>query len=399
MADLKGRVKNEPNGHQEILELLPWYLNGTLGADERARVQGHLQECATCRYEMDEMKGLQSAVLQEVPDLSEVLLQEALDTVRGRPATAEQPTARQAEKPVKERRFFLRPRLAFSFSMLMVIILAVGVYLGTLWSHAPGATGDLTNPNELGARIVNGYVVVGKQFLQQGTYTTLLGNQPIAKEDFTLEKDGNDVLRLSSTINSVERSGAGKTASQELSMSSDYRPSSYLITGNLVYQGNRAEAAISKDQAMMIHSGQDENLRRQVDLQGFPVLSDFSTMSQFELIHRVIVKQLDQGVAADQILLTDLAPQALRVGKMHLVSVDQAFLESPSGTVSTTRYRLKEESDDGTLLIELYATSKDELVAVYMPKQESLHTTAGLFAYRSDLYKDGLTEPTSTAPF
>jgi hypothetical protein len=35
-----------------IADLFPWYLNGTLGGRERQRVEGHVQECSTCRDEL-----------------------------------------------------------------------------------------------------------------------------------------------------------------------------------------------------------------------------------------------------------------------------------------------------------------------------------------------------------
>ncbi|NJO35342.1 MAG: hypothetical protein HC869_21895, partial [Rhodospirillales bacterium] len=35
--------------------LLPWYLNGTLGDAESRQVAGHLQSCAACRSELDEL--------------------------------------------------------------------------------------------------------------------------------------------------------------------------------------------------------------------------------------------------------------------------------------------------------------------------------------------------------
>lgn len=34
---------------RRIADLFPWYLNGTLGANERRRVDAHLRECSTCR--------------------------------------------------------------------------------------------------------------------------------------------------------------------------------------------------------------------------------------------------------------------------------------------------------------------------------------------------------------
>jgi anti-sigma factor RsiW len=38
--------------HQEIDELLPWFANGTLEDEERARVERHLIACETCRREL-----------------------------------------------------------------------------------------------------------------------------------------------------------------------------------------------------------------------------------------------------------------------------------------------------------------------------------------------------------
>jgi len=39
------------SSHQEVLELLPWFVNGTLGGSDLARVEAHLQECGACREE------------------------------------------------------------------------------------------------------------------------------------------------------------------------------------------------------------------------------------------------------------------------------------------------------------------------------------------------------------
>ncbi|HUE79360.1 MAG TPA: zf-HC2 domain-containing protein [Sphingomicrobium sp.] len=41
------------SSHEQILQLLPWYTNGTLDANERAGVEAHLADCADCRAEAD----------------------------------------------------------------------------------------------------------------------------------------------------------------------------------------------------------------------------------------------------------------------------------------------------------------------------------------------------------
>ncbi|MCP4660775.1 MAG: zf-HC2 domain-containing protein [bacterium] len=39
---------------RQIIELLPWYLNGSLSPEEDRRVRGHLKDCAGCRAELGE---------------------------------------------------------------------------------------------------------------------------------------------------------------------------------------------------------------------------------------------------------------------------------------------------------------------------------------------------------
>ena len=49
------------NAHDESMRLLPWLLNGTLDADERAFVEGHLKDCTRCRSELETLRGVQAA--------------------------------------------------------------------------------------------------------------------------------------------------------------------------------------------------------------------------------------------------------------------------------------------------------------------------------------------------
>jgi hypothetical protein len=44
------RLRGSP--HERVQQLLPWYVNGTLEADEAAVVETHLAECAECRAEL-----------------------------------------------------------------------------------------------------------------------------------------------------------------------------------------------------------------------------------------------------------------------------------------------------------------------------------------------------------
>ncbi len=53
--------------HAEITMLLPWYVNGTLGAADRDRVLEHLSSCAECREDVSLCMDMQASVQQAEP--------------------------------------------------------------------------------------------------------------------------------------------------------------------------------------------------------------------------------------------------------------------------------------------------------------------------------------------
>jgi anti-sigma factor RsiW len=58
---MNGRViRFEGPVHAQADRLLPWYVNGTLQADERAQVEQHLVECPSCQQEADWLRAVQS---------------------------------------------------------------------------------------------------------------------------------------------------------------------------------------------------------------------------------------------------------------------------------------------------------------------------------------------------
>jgi hypothetical protein len=57
--------------HEEILELLPWFINESLGGKERDRVMVHLRECPECRKERDHLQTIEAFVKESdvvIPD-------------------------------------------------------------------------------------------------------------------------------------------------------------------------------------------------------------------------------------------------------------------------------------------------------------------------------------------
>ena len=59
---MTGRVLQfDPAAHKVADALLPWFVNGTLDADEAEFVQRHLDECTRCQHEAEWLRGLQAA--------------------------------------------------------------------------------------------------------------------------------------------------------------------------------------------------------------------------------------------------------------------------------------------------------------------------------------------------
>ena len=48
--------------HKDIVELIPWYTNGTLGAGDRARIEKHMNECLPCRAALREEQRLRRLI-------------------------------------------------------------------------------------------------------------------------------------------------------------------------------------------------------------------------------------------------------------------------------------------------------------------------------------------------
>jgi len=54
--------------HREVVDLLPWYVNGTLPEQHRARVEAHLRDCLPCNAALREERKL-SGLLRDQDDL------------------------------------------------------------------------------------------------------------------------------------------------------------------------------------------------------------------------------------------------------------------------------------------------------------------------------------------
>lgn len=69
---------------QELRELLPWYANGTLTEEERAKVTAHLARCARCQRELRELQHIKELValsVERVPEPSEELFAQTIERI------------------------------------------------------------------------------------------------------------------------------------------------------------------------------------------------------------------------------------------------------------------------------------------------------------------------------
>lgn len=66
----EGGCDNMKTDCQPTVELLPWWLNGSLDADERRSVETHLASCADCRRELASTKDAWMVLTQHIPSMS-----------------------------------------------------------------------------------------------------------------------------------------------------------------------------------------------------------------------------------------------------------------------------------------------------------------------------------------
>jgi Putative zinc-finger len=125
--------------HQEIIELLPWYVNATLNPGERQRVQDHLaggcSECAREIKSLTAMRQAEVALANEAPEPSPFLLNRALaqieDQERGRPQDSTQKEGEFRRRMTAFREAWW-PKTPVFARMALAAQLALVVVLGTV---------------------------------------------------------------------------------------------------------------------------------------------------------------------------------------------------------------------------------------------------------------------------
>ncbi len=118
--------------HAELTMLLPWYVNGTLGAADRERVLEHLSSCADCREEVSLCMDMQASVQQAgpTPILPATTAEQILDARKIRGAGIARWT---------------RPQL---WSAAAAVVLVVMLSVSALAPGIRSATSDQAVPNQ-----------------------------------------------------------------------------------------------------------------------------------------------------------------------------------------------------------------------------------------------------------
>jgi hypothetical protein len=122
-----GRRNSAACGQQEISALLPWYVNGTIGEQDRQRVDAHLILCASCRDDLARERlicrnmTVETAV-EHMPAASLKRLQARLDGVTAAPADAEPRADAPAQLSAAQ-----KPRRSAAWQAAMAASIAVAV--------------------------------------------------------------------------------------------------------------------------------------------------------------------------------------------------------------------------------------------------------------------------------
>src|SRR5262249_28009425 len=147
--------------HQEIIESLPWYVNGTLSQTERAEIAQHLAAgCRECTQEVASLTALRKAVVavgDQAPEPSAYLLNRALAQIEDYERTRSQAENRQKEKAGSSPRWLAEmsaiwgrktpvfARVALAAQMALVV--AVGTVAVYQYTHPQVEYRPLTNPS------------------------------------------------------------------------------------------------------------------------------------------------------------------------------------------------------------------------------------------------------------
>jgi len=133
--------------HDGISELIPWYVNGTIGAIDRQKLDAHFLSCAACRDEMLEERRIHQAMsadsgVEYMPAASFKRLQARIDEDEGSMASAPRaPVSRFSRAAPASRVQRHTPRQRLIAASIAVLAVAVSLVSADKWYRLGGWEG------------------------------------------------------------------------------------------------------------------------------------------------------------------------------------------------------------------------------------------------------------------
>lgn len=175
--------------HQEIVESLPWYVNGTLSQPERTEIAQHLATgCRECAQEVASLTALRKAVVavgDHAPEPSPYLLNRALAQIEDYERTRAQTESEQKEKPGSLSRWVAAMSAVWGRQTPVFARAALAVQMALLLAVGSLAVYQYTHPREVP------YVTLGHP-VGQGTGATIgvIFNENASEREIRQTLDG-----------------------------------------------------------------------------------------------------------------------------------------------------------------------------------------------------------------
>ena len=134
--------KQPHSEHQDIWEMLPWFVNGRLAEVDRRRVESHVRQCDTCSAEIELQRQLERVMaadsgVEPMPTAGLNRLRQriaALDASSpADPLAPATPPGLPAQTPQTARRTYHRSAMAASAA---AVAITLGILTAAGWNHA-----------------------------------------------------------------------------------------------------------------------------------------------------------------------------------------------------------------------------------------------------------------------
>ncbi|HWS63911.1 MAG TPA: zf-HC2 domain-containing protein [Steroidobacteraceae bacterium] len=225
------RIENTAAEHQEIGELLPWFVNGRLSETDRQRVDAHLRVCETCTEELAAQQRIYSVMsvdagVERMPVAGLNRLRTRIESLDDAvPAPAAPDEAARSEAPAGSSLRQRRGAIAASIALT-----AVGALAALLWNQherriAPAnyytVTTTVPQPANTAIRAVFAPTVTLSELqellddahlrivsgpTEAGVYSLAMSGSPSA--DWSLQRlRGHEVVRFAESVVATSVSG------------------------------------------------------------------------------------------------------------------------------------------------------------------------------------------------